>query len=139
MSAFRAQRTVIAVGSHPFVPLAWAPYTPQLLTTDSVFELESLPERLAVIGLGAVGLELGQALARLGVEVAGFDRLTTVSGLRDAAVSDVERELLVQASLAVTQHLAGHWLRNEERISRDEVQRFVTELTGAVIAHLVSR
>ncbi len=59
--------------------------------------------------------------------------------LADARVSEVERELVVQASLAVTQHLAGYWLHNEDRISRDDVQQFVTELTTAVIAHLVSR
>ncbi|MDH3714162.1 MAG: dihydrolipoyl dehydrogenase [Gammaproteobacteria bacterium] len=84
-----ARRVVIAVGSRPFVPPDWAQFAPQLLTTDTVFELESLPQRLAVIGLGAVGLEIGQALARLGVEVTGFDRLSTVAGLQDVAVSEV--------------------------------------------------
>jgi len=84
-----AQRVVIAVGSRPFVPTGWERFGSRLLTTDNLFELESLPSRLAVVGLGAVGLEIGQALARLGVEVAGFDRLATVAGLRDRAVSDV--------------------------------------------------
>ncbi|MEZ5565865.1 MAG: FAD-dependent oxidoreductase [Gammaproteobacteria bacterium] len=37
--------------------------------SDEVFELEELPESLAVIGTGALGLELGQAFSRLGVKV----------------------------------------------------------------------
>ena len=43
--------------------------THNLLTNQNIFELESLPERLLVVGGGPVGLELGQACALLGVSV----------------------------------------------------------------------
>ncbi len=89
-----AQRVVIAVGSRPYVPPEWAPFEAQLLTTDGVFELETLPRRLGVVGLGAVGLELGQAFARLGVEATGFDRLTTIGGVQDQTVSDVAAQTI---------------------------------------------
>jgi pyruvate/2-oxoglutarate dehydrogenase complex dihydrolipoamide dehydrogenase (E3) component len=39
------------------------------LTTDSVWELRELPERLVVLGGGPIGCELGQAFARLGSRV----------------------------------------------------------------------
>lgn len=65
----RFRTAVIATGSVPALPsvpgLADAP----VLTTDTVWELAALPARLAVLGGGPIGCELGQAFARLGAEV----------------------------------------------------------------------
>jgi dihydrolipoamide dehydrogenase len=83
-----AERYVLAVGSRPIVPAAWRELGDRVITTDEVFELEELPKSLGVIGLGAIGVEIGQAMARLGVEVTGFDLLDTVAGLSDPAVSE---------------------------------------------------
>ena len=81
---FRPRATVIATGSQPVVPEGWRDRLgDRLLTSDDVFDLRDLPRRMAVIGLGPVGLELGQALARLGVEVTGFDPAATIGGLAD--------------------------------------------------------
>ncbi len=61
----RFRSLVVATGTDPFVP---PPYRGIAhLTNETVFELEDLPESLLVIGLGAIGLELGQAFHRLGV------------------------------------------------------------------------
>lgn len=90
----RADSVVIATGSRPMVPKGWEKLGERLLTTDSLFELEDLPESVAVIGLGTIGLELGQSLARLGVEVTGFDQLETIGGITDPEVSRCARELL---------------------------------------------
>jgi len=84
----RAEKVIIATGSSPVVPAPWKDFGDRILTTDSVFEMETLPESLAVIGLGAIGIELGQALARLGVEVVGIDVLETVAGIGDPAVRE---------------------------------------------------
>ena len=77
------RRIIVATGSRPAVPKAWLPFGDRILTSDTLFEQESLPRRIAVIGLGAIGLEMAQALARLGVEVTGFDALPHVGGLTD--------------------------------------------------------
>lgn len=90
----RAERVVIATGSRPLVPEAWRAFGERLLTTDSLFELADLPESMAVIGLGTIGLELGQSLHRLGVEVTGFDQQTTVGGIQDPEVLRCAQELL---------------------------------------------
>ena len=58
----RAGAIVIATGSHPIVPEAWAEFTDDIITTDNFFEQETLPSSCAVIGLGVIGLELGQAM-----------------------------------------------------------------------------
>lgn len=78
-----AGRIVIATGSSPSVPEFLKAAGDRLLINDSLFELETLPRAVAVFGPGAVGLELGQALSRLGVEVRMFGTSGRVGPLRD--------------------------------------------------------
>lgn len=61
------ERLVIATGSRPFTPPPFRDVAHLSLTNEDVFELEDLPESLLVVGLGVIGLELGQAFHRLGV------------------------------------------------------------------------
>lgn len=96
-----AERVIIATGSQPIVPGAWKSLGGRVITTDDLFEQSDLPRRLAVIGLGAVGAEMAQALARLGLEVTGFDALERVAGLSDPTVSEV-------AATALREDLAVH-------------------------------
>lgn len=92
---FRPRATVIATGSRPVVPGAWRDrFGERVLTSDALFEMQDLPRRVAVVGLGPVGLELGQALARLGVEVTGFDPAPNLGGLDDPELLDRLREAL---------------------------------------------
>ncbi len=65
-----AKRVVIATGSRPSVPEGWRDkLRERLLVNDDVFAWHDLPASLAVVGGGAIGLELAQALHRLGVRV----------------------------------------------------------------------
>ncbi|HJV53795.1 MAG TPA: dihydrolipoyl dehydrogenase [Noviherbaspirillum sp.] len=77
---------VIATGSSPYVPPELAPAGARLVVNDDVFEWEDLPESVAVAGTGIIGLELGQALHRLGVRVALFGRGGRLAQLADPAV-----------------------------------------------------
>lgn len=76
-----AERIIIANGSRPVIPAPWKVIGDKLWTSDEIFEQDDLPKRIAVIGLGVIGLELGQALARLGVEVTGIEMQQTLGGL----------------------------------------------------------
>lgn len=77
----QAERIILATGSSPVIPAPWKSIGEKLLTSDEIFELETLPKRIAVIGLGVIGLELGQSMARLGCEVTGIEMLETVGAL----------------------------------------------------------
>ena len=90
----RAGAVVIATGSRPLVPEAWRAFGDRIVTSDEIFELEDLPATVAVIGLGVIGLELGQSLRRLGVAVTGFDQLDTLGGISDPEVLAQAREIL---------------------------------------------
>lgn len=81
-----AEKIIIATGSRPVIPAPWLELGEKLITSDDIFELTDLPKRIAVIGLGVIGLELGQALSRLGVEVIGFEMQNTVGGLSSPVV-----------------------------------------------------
>jgi len=84
-----AQKIVLATGSRPVIPARWRALGDRLLTSDSVFEQDSLPDRIAVMGVGVIGLELGQAMARLGCSVTAFGRSGRIGGLTDPAVNAV--------------------------------------------------
>jgi dihydrolipoamide dehydrogenase len=90
----RAEKIIIATGTRPIVPAGWEAFGDRIITTNEVFELEHLPESLAVIGLGVVGVEIGQSMARMGVQVAGFDLLPTIGGLDDPDVSNKAIEFI---------------------------------------------
>lgn len=84
----RAGAVVIATGSRPVVPAWLATVAERTLTTDQLFELPVLPKRVGVLGLGAIGLEMGLALSRLGVEVIGADVANTVAGIVDPVIGE---------------------------------------------------
>ena len=77
----RFRAAVIATGSSPIVPEPLHGLGDRLLTTDTLFEIPDLPDSLAVLGAGAVGIEIAQAMARLGVAVTVIDAGANVAGL----------------------------------------------------------
>ena len=93
----QADKIIIATGSRPIVPDEWKKFGDKVITTDDFFELDDLPDSIAVIGLGAIGCELGQALARLGVKVVGVEMLSNVAGLSDPKVNKVAIEELAKS------------------------------------------
>lgn len=85
---------VIATGSHPTPPPVLAGAGARLVNSDQVFEWIDLPASVAVVGTGSIGLELGQALHRLGVRVTLYGRSQNVGGLRDPEVAQAARRAL---------------------------------------------
>jgi dihydrolipoamide dehydrogenase len=101
---FEAGRIIIATGSRPVVPAPWRVLGSRVLTTDTFFEQKTLPARMAVIGLGAIGVEMAQALSRLGVEVFAFSKSDRLAGISDPEVGACLQDTL---SAELTLH-TGH-------------------------------
>ena len=78
-----AESVVIATGSTPVVPPSLQGLDDRVIVNDDVFAWDTLPGSVAVFGPGVIGLELGQALHRLGVEVYVFGRSGNVGPLSD--------------------------------------------------------
>src|SRR5205823_13773675 len=64
----RAEHVVLATGSMP-ASLAALPFGGRVISSTEALSLQAIPNRLAVIGAGYIGLELGTAFAKLGAKV----------------------------------------------------------------------
>ncbi len=58
----------------------------RLIVNDDIFEWAELPKSVAVFGSGVIGLELGQALHRLGVKVKVFGRPGRIRPITDPEI-----------------------------------------------------
>lgn len=85
----RADRIVIATGSRTNVVPFLEDAGRRLMTSDDVFEWEDLPSSVAVFGPGVIGLELGQALSRLGVRVRMFGVGGAVGPIQDDEIRTI--------------------------------------------------
>ena len=90
----KARRFVIATGARAAVPpipgLSGTPF----LTNETVFAQDSLPESLMVLGGGVIGVELGQAFARLGTKVTILEAFTIMGPQEPEAVELVRTSLI---------------------------------------------
>lgn len=91
---YTTRSIIIATGSRPSVPDEWLAFGDRILTTDTLFEQPTLGPRIAVIGMGPLGVEISQALARLGMQVAAFTTGTTLGGLSDPTLNAELTKLL---------------------------------------------
>jgi pyruvate/2-oxoglutarate dehydrogenase complex dihydrolipoamide dehydrogenase (E3) component len=85
----RGRHVVIATGSRPKVPEIPGLTEGGFVTNETVFDLRRLPASFVVIGGGPIGVELGQAFARLGSKVTIVSRTTHLCPKEDADASIV--------------------------------------------------
>jgi len=112
-----ARSVVIATGAQAAYPDSLKALGERLIISDDVFDWTDLPKAVAVIGPGIVGLELGQALHRLGVRVVVLGR-----GGRVGPISDPEIRAYALATfneeftLEPDAHIA-HMRRHGDRVA----------------------
>jgi dihydrolipoamide dehydrogenase len=132
-----AKSIVIATGSSPSYPEAFKKLGGRLIINDDVFDWTDLPKSVAVIGPGVIGLELGQALHRLGVRVAVLGRGGRVGPINDpeirrTAIDVLSREFVLEPDA----HFVG-MEREGERVAirrRNEAGEEFTEHFDYVLA-----
>jgi len=133
-------RAVIATGSSPALPSLLRAAGDRLIVNDDVFSWDHLPRSVAVFGPGVIGLELGQALHRLGVDVTLFGRLGHVGPFSDPALRayarhTFERELKLESNaetLAIERHgdRVRIRFRGEDGVERTADVDYVIAATG---------
>ena len=82
----RAETIVIATGSAP-VELPNLPFGGSVISSTEALALTAVPERLAVIGGGYIGLELGTAFAKLGAKVTVVEAQSRILPQYDAELT----------------------------------------------------
>lgn len=99
----RPGKVVIATGTSPWIPPIPGVDEIEVLTSTSVMELDALPESMVVLGGSAVGLELGQVFARLGVRVTVLELLPRLLAEEDPdAGAELRRQLEAEGLEIVT-------------------------------------
>ncbi len=111
-----AQRIVIATGSEPHVEPAWqAALGDRLIRNDELFDWQTLPKAVLVLGTGVIALELAQALNRLGVRVRVLGRSQRVGPLTDPALQALASQLFgSELALSLNQGAPKLWREGEE-------------------------
>lgn len=88
------KRIVISTGSRPFIPEIKGLEEAGYWTNETIFYQEVLPKDLLVIGGGPIGLELSQAMARLGSTVTVIERNESLLSKEDTTIQKVATKVL---------------------------------------------
>ena len=97
----RGRNIVIAAGADPVMPPVPGLADSPCYTTDTIWDMPALPDRLAVLGGGPVGCELSQAFARLGARVSQFEMQPRLLGGEDPAIGDLLKSRFEREGVAV--------------------------------------
>ncbi len=98
---------IVATGAEPFVPPIPGLDQVDYLTSDNLWQLRELPERLVVLGGGPIGCEMTQAFARFGAQVTQVEMGPRLMSREDADAADFVRERFEAEDVRVlTQHAA---------------------------------
>ena len=109
---------VIAAGASPFVPPITGIEDIDYYTSDTIWELRELPERLVVLGGGPIGSELAQCFARFGSQVSQIEMLPRLLNREDTEISEMVMHRFRKEGISVlTSHKAKEILiENGEKI-----------------------
>eukprot|EP00168_Porphyra_purpurea_P020964 TRINITY_DN906_c0_g1_i8.p1 TRINITY_DN906_c0_g1~~TRINITY_DN906_c0_g1_i8.p1 ORF type:complete len:556 (+),score=191.83 TRINITY_DN906_c0_g1_i8:201-1868(+) len=109
----RFAKAVVATGGYPqLLPIpgmkelaeGWSSgdaTAPVIVTNESIWNLTSRPQRLLVIGTGVIGMELAQAMQRLGSSVTMFGRSGKVLPKEDQDLAAIVKEQMVADGVRV--------------------------------------
>ncbi len=100
-AVLRFRRAVIATGSSPAVPPIPGLSETQFLTNETIFDLQTAPRHLLVVGGGAIGCEMAQAFRRLGADVTLLEREKRVLGKDDPDAADVVARALTEDGVKI--------------------------------------
>jgi len=110
-----ARSIVIATGARPFVPPIPGLDRVAYLTSDNLWNIRKLPERLIVLGGGPIGSEMTQAFARFGSRVTQVEMGPRILSREDEEISEMIRERFTKEGVRVlTNHRAKEVVIEED-------------------------
>ncbi len=119
---------IVSTGARPFVPPIKGLEAVDYLTSDNIWQLRELPERLIVLGGGPIGSELTQAFARLGSRVTQVEMAKRMMVREDPEVGDYIRQKFEAEGIQV---LTGHAAK--EVVRRADKNLLCCEHNGAQV------
>lgn len=113
-SRLTARAIVLATGAVPVIPDIEGLAEAEPLTSDTLWSLERVPERLAVIGAGAIGCEMAQAFSRLGASVTLVEQASHILPIEDADIAQRLADVLVDEGVAIRTDTALTSVRRQD-------------------------
>jgi pyruvate/2-oxoglutarate dehydrogenase complex dihydrolipoamide dehydrogenase (E3) component len=98
---FSAGKVFINVGGRPAIPPLRGVDEVPYLTSDTVLDVQRVPEHLIVVGGSYIGLEFAQMYRRFGAEVTIVEMAPRLIGREDEDVSDAIREILAAEGIRI--------------------------------------
>ncbi|MBI1823432.1 MAG: mercuric reductase, partial [Nitrospirae bacterium] len=108
----------ICTGARPAIPAISGLNREEALTSENLFNLTTLPARLAIIGAGPIGSEMAQAFRRFGSEVFLFDGATRILPREDKEAAILLQEKLIREGVRL---YLGSKIVNVESDGSDKV------------------
>ena len=107
---------IIAAGAAPFVPPIDGLEQIEYYTSDSIWNMRTLPERMVVLGGGPIGSELTQCFARFGSHVTQVEMLPRILVREDPEISAMITDKFRSEGIDVlTAHKAKKVIRENDR------------------------
>jgi len=123
------EKAVICTGTRPVIPPLDGLDEVEMLTNETIFELEELPGSIAIIGGGAIAIEMAQALARLDTRVTIIQRSGRILKREDSELSEsimkcLEAEgikIVLNAEITNISEKLGHKVISVRKSQGDEI------------------
>ena len=133
------EHLVLATGSRP-VELPSLPFGGRVVSSDAVFTLDRVPERLVVVGGGYIGIELGSAFAKLGAAVTVVESTARIlPGFDDELVRPLSRAL-ARSGVEVLTETSVHGLSGDgARVITRRADGSTVELSADLVLVTVGR
>jgi len=133
-----AEHVILANGSEP-IALPGLPFGGPVLSSSEVLSLQRLPEKVAVIGAGYIGLELGIAFRKFGSEVTVVEARERILPLYDEQLTQPVRKWLEQAGVALHLGAKARGLVNGAALAVETAEGAAIEIPADAIFVSVGR
>lgn len=108
-----AKNIILAGGATPNIPTIPGLENIDFYTSDNIWHLDCLPEKLLIIGAGPIGCELGQAFARLGAEVTLINRAERILINEDPQAAQALQHALQQDGVKIVNNFNPLRMEND--------------------------
>jgi dihydrolipoamide dehydrogenase len=109
---------VIATGARPFIPPITGIEQVNYFTSDSIWNLRTLPKRLVILGGGPIGCELTQCFARFGSQVTQIEMLPRLLIREDEEISELIKEKFITENIYVRLNHKAKEIRVENNANK---------------------
>ena len=93
-TVYETDYLILATGSSPFVPPIEGSKGPNVLTSDEILQITEIPQSLAIIGGGVIGIEFASFFSMLGTRVDVIEMMPEILPMMDSDFSKLLRREL---------------------------------------------